>query len=462
MDLTECVDVNEIMAIVGDWTLRLDVQIIFSLVYILIFIVGLIGNGLLIAKIRKKMTVANVFLINLAISDLLLCITALPITPVLAFIKRWIFGGIMCKLVPLCQGISVLISSYCLCLIAVDRYRTIVTPLRIPFTIVQAQIFMIVCWLGAVVVSSTTPPSAGSSAGNTAGRRTPEVKLAYGSTLLIFQYLIPVSILTFCYWKILQKVGECVLFAFFILSFQVRAVDFLLDRNMSKRNWGKQSISRSNRCFSDWLVQQGSMLTKAQQQQTAVRKRRVMYILILMVAIFLGSWLPLTIANILRDIGNTYLDSQMYFKLLSVHAIAMTSIVSNPMLYFWLSKRHRSALKKDMNLFTNYRKSQQGLLERFGPPNRDSVGIIYRKSLHRHLLGINYNPYRRGTLADPTCITRERVMQDELQANCFLLVPLVPLVLPTRNTSTADSSSDGGLPAKDLSDEHNNPSFPFV
>ncbi|KAI6199180.1 G-PROTEIN-RECEP-F1-2 domain-containing protein [Aphelenchoides besseyi] len=412
MELAECVDVNEIMSMVGDWTLRLDVQIIFSLIYIIIFIVGLIGNGLLIGKIRKKMTVANVFLINLAISDLLLCITALPITPVLAFVKRWIFGGIMCKLVPLCQGISVLISSYCLCLIAVDRYRSIVTPLKIPFTIVQAQVFMIACWLGAIVISSPlflaqqlqqivlyNTTLCGQFCGEYSWPSDSRVKLAYGSTLLVFQYVIPLSIMAFCYWKILQKVRQ------------------------------------------DWIVNKGSMLTEAQQAHTSVRKRRVMYVLILMVAVFMGSWMPLTIANILRDIGLRYMDFQMYFKLLSVHALAMTSIVSNPCLYFWMSKRHRRALKNDMFFLTNVRRHQQGLLERFGP-NPDSVGIFYRKSLHRQFLGSNYNAYRRGTLADPTNMNRERVMHNDLvQANCFLLVPLMPLALNPPTTSTTETST---------------------
>lgn len=42
----------------------------YSSIYAIIFVVGLIGNGLLINTIRKRMTVANVFLVNLAISDL--------------------------------------------------------------------------------------------------------------------------------------------------------------------------------------------------------------------------------------------------------------------------------------------------------------------------------------------------------------------------------------------------------
>uniref|UniRef100_A0AC35GUI6 G-protein coupled receptors family 1 profile domain-containing protein n=1 Tax=Panagrolaimus sp. PS1159 TaxID=55785 RepID=A0AC35GUI6_9BILA len=109
MDHVEgCAKLNKLLRMVGDWTLRLDVQIIYSFIYGLIFVVGICGNGLLIGTmvIRKRITVANVFLINLAISDLLLCITALPITPVLAFVKTWQFGSAMCKLVPLCQGIS--------------------------------------------------------------------------------------------------------------------------------------------------------------------------------------------------------------------------------------------------------------------------------------------------------------------------------------------------------------------
>ncbi|KHN76837.1 hypothetical protein Tcan_11247 [Toxocara canis] len=39
-----------------------------------------------------------------------------------------------------------------------------------------------------------------------------------------------------------------------------------------------------------------------------------------------------------QGISGTFLDVQMYFKLLNVHALAMTSIVWNPLLYFWMSK----------------------------------------------------------------------------------------------------------------------------
>lgn len=45
----------------------------------------------------------------------LLCITAVPITPVLALFKKWYFGRLLCKLVPFCQAVSgQFYSIYCL------------------------------------------------------------------------------------------------------------------------------------------------------------------------------------------------------------------------------------------------------------------------------------------------------------------------------------------------------------
>ncbi|KAK5971448.1 7 transmembrane receptor [Trichostrongylus colubriformis] len=258
-------------------------------------------------------------------------------------------------------------------------------------------------------------------------------KLIYGISLLVVQFVIPALIMSFCYWKILQKVR------------------------------------------TDWIVEEGSMLTAAQQAQTAVRKRRVMYVLILMVVVFMTSWLPLSAVNLIKDLEiplvcksfftisrclirkngirrsvlwfwfsqlkfmcefrplpvvSVFLTvkflfhilEQMYFKLLNVHAIAMTSVVWNPLLYFWMSKRHRRALKDDMTWLTNVRRhTNVGVLSRFAPS--PSVSLIYRRTLERHLGVTNF---RRGTLADPTCTLRERAQAD-LHSNCFLLVPLMPL-----------------------------------
>ncbi|ULT91193.1 hypothetical protein L3Y34_009060 [Caenorhabditis briggsae] len=335
--------------------------------------------------------------------------------------KRWMFGIFMCKLVPACQAFSVLISSWSLCYIAIDRYRSIVTPLREPWSDRHARWLLIFTWVVAFLASYPLYYSqnlktmvienvtlCGDFCGEFNWQSDELSKLIYTTSLLIIQLIIPAIIMSFCYWKILQKVR------------------------------------------TDWLVDEGSMLTAAQQAQTAVRKRRVMYVLILMVIVFMACWFPLSVVNLFRDLGMRFgifqsaykilVMDQMYFKLLNVHVIAMTSIVWNPVLYFWMSKRHRRALKDDMTWLTNARRhTNVGVLSRFTPS--PSVSVVYRRTLERHL-GVNH--FRRGTLADPTCTSRERSLPRELQSNCFLLVPLMPLCQSvTRKNSHLAINRDG-------------------
>uniref|UniRef100_A0A915PXG7 G-protein coupled receptors family 1 profile domain-containing protein n=1 Tax=Setaria digitata TaxID=48799 RepID=A0A915PXG7_9BILA len=271
-------------------------------------------------------------------------------------------------------------------------------PTREPWTTYHAYSLMAISWLTSATVSSPLfvtqrlQPLAlenttlcGYFCGEYNWPADNRIKLFYGSMLLVCQYLIPVSIMTFCYWKILQKVR------------------------------------------ADWIVAQHSMLTAAQQAQTAVRKRRVMYVLILMVVVFMASWFPLTIVNIFRDFGiGAFLDMQMYFKLLNVHAIAMTSIVWNPLLYFWMSKRHRKAFKEDIiGTGNNYRRNNEmGFMNRFSATRTpQAASLLYNQSSRN---------FRRGTLTDPTCIAAERTFA-HIHANCFLMVPLLPLYQASLN-----------------------------
>ena len=110
----------------NDLTLRLEVIIPFVIVYIMIFITGMIGNVALIATIAKRKnlhTAANFFIANLAAGNILLIFTSVPFAPITLFMKKWHFGSFMCKFIPYAQGLSVLISSFGLCGIAIDRYR---------------------------------------------------------------------------------------------------------------------------------------------------------------------------------------------------------------------------------------------------------------------------------------------------------------------------------------------------
>lgn len=75
--------------------------------YVIIFIIAFAGNLLVVLTLtcsRRMRTVTNTFLINLAISDLLLGIFCMPFTLYGSITRNFIFGSVMCKMIPYFQG----------------------------------------------------------------------------------------------------------------------------------------------------------------------------------------------------------------------------------------------------------------------------------------------------------------------------------------------------------------------
>ncbi|XP_058697282.1 neuropeptide FF receptor 1 isoform X1 [Poecile atricapillus] len=101
------------------------VALMFILAYTFIFLMCVIGNVLVcfvVVKNRQMRTVTNMFLLNLAISDLLVGIFCMPTTLVDNLITGWPFDNTMCKMSGLVQGMSVSASVFTLVAIAVERY----------------------------------------------------------------------------------------------------------------------------------------------------------------------------------------------------------------------------------------------------------------------------------------------------------------------------------------------------
>jgi len=82
---------------------------IFTLIlpYSIIFLLAIIGNALVIITLganRQMRSVTNIFLLNLAVSDLLLGVFCMPFTLVGVLLKQFIFGSLMCRLISYLQG----------------------------------------------------------------------------------------------------------------------------------------------------------------------------------------------------------------------------------------------------------------------------------------------------------------------------------------------------------------------
>lgn len=76
-------------------------------VYACILLLSCLGNALVIVTLvrhRRMRTVTNVFLLNLAVADLLLGVLCMPVTLLGALLRDFVLGGAMCKLIPYFQG----------------------------------------------------------------------------------------------------------------------------------------------------------------------------------------------------------------------------------------------------------------------------------------------------------------------------------------------------------------------
>lgn len=95
--------------------------------YGLVFLLAIPGNlvvGLVLGKNKQPLIPSDLYLLHLAIADLLLAAT-LPFWAT-SVVKGWVFGDAMCKIVTIIQELSFYSSILFLTCISVDRYMMIV------------------------------------------------------------------------------------------------------------------------------------------------------------------------------------------------------------------------------------------------------------------------------------------------------------------------------------------------
>ncbi|XP_074839459.1 gastrin-releasing peptide receptor [Carettochelys insculpta] len=103
-------------------------------IYGIIVLIGLIGNITLIkifCTVKSMRNVPNLFISSLALGDLLLLVTCVPVDASRYLADEWLFGRVGCKLIPFIQLTSVGVSVFTLTALSADRYKAIVRPMDI-------------------------------------------------------------------------------------------------------------------------------------------------------------------------------------------------------------------------------------------------------------------------------------------------------------------------------------------
>ncbi|XP_075972386.1 cholecystokinin receptor-like [Anticarsia gemmatalis] len=184
--------------------------------YFLIFMLSITGNCLVIATLasnRRMRTITNVYLLNLAISDFLLGVFCLPFTLVGQIYRRFLFGALMCKLIPFLQAVSVSVDVWTLVAISLERYFAICRPLKSRKWQTQCHAYKMIAmvWILSVILNSpilivsTLQPMRGNAYKCREVWSSLELERAFNLGLDAGLLLVPFFIMSFAYSLIVTK-----------------------------------------------------------------------------------------------------------------------------------------------------------------------------------------------------------------------------------------------------------------
>uniref|UniRef100_A0A0K0CSW9 G_PROTEIN_RECEP_F1_2 domain-containing protein n=1 Tax=Angiostrongylus cantonensis TaxID=6313 RepID=A0A0K0CSW9_ANGCA len=309
------------------------IMVIFAALYVHIFVLGIAGNVAVLyltLKNRHLQSVQNIFILNLAASDVLMCLISLPITPITNVYKTWFFASPVCKLIPLVQGASVLVSTFSLSAIALDRYNLVVRPHRHPLRSRGASVVALLLWIVSVLVCMPygwymDVVQIGGLCGEfcTENWPSPEVRKCYALMVLVMQFILPFATMAVCYYTIFARLRE-------------RTVSKL--KRLSERTQLLE-CSVGNSVMNVTAIQYGTQIYHPARRL----QRRPFQVLL-----FGLMWLPHNVYSLIIEYDEGFFNNgerdNTYIVSMIAHLISMTTNVANPILYAWLNPSFKEML----------------------------------------------------------------------------------------------------------------------
>lgn len=184
---------------------------------LLIFLLGFCGNALVIwiAGFKMRRTVNTIWYLSLAVSDFVFC-AFLPFSITNMAMETWVFGRLLCKLVPSILFLNMFSSIFLLVVISVDRLVSVMFPVwaQNHRTVKKASLIVSLAWLLAIGLS--VPSIIFRDVSSHLGRTSCINKYTtdrYSHSIvalsrLVAGFLVPFTIIIICYSIIILKLRK--------------------------------------------------------------------------------------------------------------------------------------------------------------------------------------------------------------------------------------------------------------
>ncbi|XP_005526302.1 PREDICTED: probable G-protein coupled receptor 83 [Pseudopodoces humilis] len=288
------------------------VKALLIVAYSVIIVMSLFGNMLVchvVLKNKRMHSATSLFIVNLAVSDIMITLLNMPFTLVRFVNSTWIFGKAMCHISRFVQYCSLHVSTLTLTAIALDRHQVILNPLKQRMSLTKGALSISVIWLMATCFS-----------------------LPHAVYQKLFQYNYrEATVRSLCLpdfpepaelvWKYLDLSTFLLLY---LLPLLIITITYM---RLAKKLWLRNAI--------------GDITT--QQYVTHHRnKKKSIKMLMLVVVVFAVCWFPLNCYVVLISSLGIKTKNSLYFAL---HWFAMSSTCYNPFIYCWLNESFRTELR---------------------------------------------------------------------------------------------------------------------
>ncbi|KAI4890728.1 hypothetical protein NFI96_031396 [Prochilodus magdalenae] len=191
--------------------------IFYAVAKLIIFILGLAGNGLVIwiAGFKVKKSVITTWYLSLAVSDFIYCST-LPFYVIYVVTNNWPFGLFMCKFNSFIMWLNLYSSTFLLTIISVDRCVVVMFPVwaQNQRTVGRASVIVMTAWIISAALS--TPSLVLKIIRQNDYEQTAQCiyrfrEKNYAVTIVcrfIFLFVIPFLIIFICYVLIMRKLSN--------------------------------------------------------------------------------------------------------------------------------------------------------------------------------------------------------------------------------------------------------------